>query len=177
SKLDEANALLQPYLDGRLQRLHNSEKAYENTLTRARDNAIELVNKGLAPDFPMERYRRARAAEKRTIEQEDLHEKLKDNETIQTAEKNLVKESGVVPVAIDYGIVLLRRAEGMRDVELRRAELEKAKKTFLAIRGVAGQDDAYRMFLGQVHYWLGEPAEGRNLFDELLESQKRSFQV
>jgi hypothetical protein len=177
NKLDEASALLQPYLEGRLQKLRTAEKAYENAVTRARDAAIDQVNKGLAPDFPMDRYHRAAEAEKRTIEQEYLHEKTKDDETIKTAEKNLVQQLAIVPVAIDHGIVLLGRAQGMRDEALRRAELEKAKQTFLAIRGVAGQDDAYRMFLGQVHYWLGEHAEGRKLFDELLEARKRNYQT
>jgi tetratricopeptide (TPR) repeat protein len=79
----------------------------------------------------------------------------------------------VVPVALDLGMVLLRRAQGMADAAARRRELEKAEKTFLAVQGQAGQDDLYRLNLGQVYYWLGKHAEGRKLFDELLEARQR----
>jgi hypothetical protein len=177
NKLEEANALLKPYLEGRLDRMRKAEKAYEHAVIQARDQAVEQVNKGKATDFPAERHQRAMGAEKRRIEEEYLREKTKDDQGIQEAYRALVKELSIVPVAIDYGIVQLRRAQTMRDEAQRRAELEKAKQTFLSIKTVAGQDDAYRMFLGQVHYWLGEHDEGRKLFDELLDAQKRSYLI
>jgi tetratricopeptide (TPR) repeat protein len=80
----------------------------------------------------------------------------------------------VVPVAIDLGVVLLRRGQGMADPDARKAELERAEKTFLAVRGVAGETDEYRLFLGQVYYWLGKHADGRKLFDELLKAHNRN---
>jgi tetratricopeptide (TPR) repeat protein len=177
NKLDEANALLQPYLQGRLERMRKAEKVYEHAIIQARDQAVEQVNKGKAADFPVERHRHAPEAEKRRIEEEYLREKTKNNHSIQDAHRALVKELSVVPVAIDYGIVQLRRAQTMRDEAQRRAELEKAKQTFLSIKGVAGEDDAYRLYLGQVHYWLGEHAEGRKLIDELLKARNRSFEI
>jgi hypothetical protein len=180
-KLDQANALLQPYLESRLAKLHSAEKAYENARRNAEERVInELRNelrKGPVADFPGDRYEKANEAEQQAILSKYLQAKTKDDASIRTAQKTLVRELTIVPAALDYGIVLLRRAQTMRDEALRRAELEKAKKTFLAIRGVAGQDDTYRAYLGQVHYWLGEHAEGRKLFDELLEARQRSFQI
>src|SRR6185436_15425247 len=46
---------------------------------------------------------------------------------------------------------------------------------FLAIKGLAGGTDEYRLFLGQVYYWLGKSKEGKELFDQLLESKQRSY--
>jgi len=63
----------------------------------------------------------------------------------------------------------------MEDPAVRRAELERAEKTFLAVRGMAGDTDQYRLHLGQVYYWLGKHEEGRREFDELLASHGREF--
>jgi tetratricopeptide (TPR) repeat protein len=80
-------------------------------------------------------------------------------------------------VALDLGIVILRRAQGLADPDARRQELERAEKTFLAVRGVAGESDQYRLYLGQVYYWLGKHAEGRKLFDELLAAKQRNGDI
>jgi tetratricopeptide (TPR) repeat protein len=79
----------------------------------------------------------------------------------------------VVSVALDLGIVTIQRAQTFTDPAKRTAELKEAEGIFLAIRGVAGETDAYRMWLGQVDYWLGKPEEGRKLLDELLSAKKR----
>src|SRR4030095_16858125 len=69
--------------------------------------------------------------------------------------------------------VQVNRAQGFSDPAARKAELEAAEKTFLAIRGFAGETDEYRMFLGQVYYWLGRSSEGKELFDQLFAARKR----
>ena len=74
-------------------------------------------------------------------------------------------------------IVQLNRAQGFSDLAARKTELEAAEKTFLAIRGLAGETDEFRLFLGQVYYWLGKSKEGEELFDQLLASRKRSFPI
>jgi tetratricopeptide (TPR) repeat protein len=81
----------------------------------------------------------------------------------------------IVPVALDLGIVQLNRAQSLKDPAARKSELEAAEKTFLAIRGFAGETDEYRLFLGQVYYWLGKSKEGKELFDQLLASRKRAY--
>jgi tetratricopeptide (TPR) repeat protein len=78
-------------------------------------------------------------------------------------------------VTLDLGTVQLNRAQSLQDPAARQAELEAAERTFLAIRGLAGDTDEYRLFLGQVYYWLGRLAEGRELFDQLLEANQRSY--
>jgi tetratricopeptide (TPR) repeat protein len=51
--------------------------------------------------------------------------------------------------------------------------LEKAEQTFLAVRGLTGETDEYRVNLAQVYYWLGKHQEGRKLFDQVLEARQR----
>ncbi len=78
-------------------------------------------------------------------------------------------------VAARNGTITLRRAQGMADAEARHAELEKAEKTFLAVQGIAGDDESFRLHVGQVYYWLGKHDEGKREFAQLLESTNRSF--
>src|SRR5687768_802836 len=68
---------------------------------------------------------------------------------------------------------MLQRAQGQADPAARKSQLEAAEQVFLAVRGVAGESDEYRLALGQVYYWLGKQAEGRKLFDEFLAAKGR----
>ena len=78
---------------------------------------------------------------------------------------------------VEFRSRLSERLKGSEDIDpaARKAELEAAEKTFLAIRGMAGDTDEYRLFLGQVYYWLGRLEEGRALFEELLAANERSY--
>src|ERR1043165_7769699 len=89
---------------------------------------------------------------------------MKSDAVIARASKNLVEANQIVHVALDLGIVQLGRAQNLQDPSARKAELEAAEKTSLAIRGFAGEPDESRIFLGQVYYWLGKsvsPAKPR----------------
>lgn len=90
-------------------------------------------------------------------------------------------EQRVAEATLDLGQLQLRRAQALTDPAARRAALEQAEKTFLAIRGAAGKSPEFQLDLGQVYYWLGKNAEGRQLFDEFLAAANRSatalFQV
>ena len=57
----------------------------------------------------------------------------------------------------------------------KKAQLESTEKVFLAIGGIAGESDQYRLSLGEVDYWLGKQADGQALFDEYLKSKGRDF--
>jgi tetratricopeptide (TPR) repeat protein len=74
-------------------------------------------------------------------------------------------------------MVTLRRAQNMTDPEARRQELEKAEQTFLAVQGIAGDDDHWRLQVGQVYYWLGKHEEGKREFEQLLANNNRSFPI
>jgi hypothetical protein len=172
-QLDEAYALLSPYTEGRLKTLHASEDNYNKVTQAAQQRLIGQLEKGEGPADFYRRYKAGGDDVKVALVQEYVGLKLKDDPTLKTAQVALAKEAVVVGVALDLGIVLLHRAQSLGDDTARRTELQKAEKTFLAIRGLAGQTALYNLYLGQVYYWLGKPEQGRQLFDELLKAQNR----
>jgi tetratricopeptide (TPR) repeat protein len=169
-KLEEAHALLLPYAEENLKKLKAAEKSLNDTINMA---IWRPVNTREAPDFPYAEHKAASKEEKLRIENEYQRTKMTTDPVVKAAVEAVRKEARVVPVALDLGIVLLHRAQGMADPAARHAELKKAEKMFLEIRGVAGRSDEYRLNLGQVYYWLGKHREGRKLFDELLAARQR----
>ena len=108
---------------------------------------------------------------------EYIDRQIKDDPAVDAAREKLAKQAMVVPAALDLGMVTLQRAESMKDPAARRAELERAEKTFLAIRGTAGESDQYMLHLGQVYYWLGKQKEGQEEFDKLLAKHQRKAEM
>ena len=68
-------------------------------------------------------------------------------------------------------------AQSLADQAARKAELEKAEKTFLAVGNAAGESDEYQLNLGKVYYWLGKQDEGRKLFDAILARNAKNFAI
>ncbi len=171
-KFDQAYPLLAPYAEERLKRYQQAE---QNWLTANQDeekNVIEELKKGQASGFDYGGYDRADKATQRKMVNEYLNNRLKDHPRLKAAQADIQKENRVVPVALDLGMVLLHRAQGQADADDRRQDLEKAEKTFIAVRGAAGQIGGFR--LGQVYYWLGKQVQGRKLFDEFLAGEGNS---
>ncbi len=50
-KWEQAHALLLPYTEGRLQRLHAAQKAFTDTLTRAQDQVLDQIKQRKAKDY------------------------------------------------------------------------------------------------------------------------------
>jgi predicted Zn-dependent protease len=176
-KHDQALALLNPYLDGRLPRLHAAEKEYIEALDRVEKRALDQLKNGTAPGFDRARYRDAALAQQQQMLQDYRDKAVAEDPGVREAQEKLGAEAAVVPAALDLGMVLLHRAQGLADPDARKAELEKAEKTFLAIRGLAGESDQYRLHLGQVYYWLGKHGDGRRLFDDMLQGHNRSSEI
>ncbi len=174
-EFEKSHALLGPYTEQRLARLHAAEQDFENAFTTAQERVIGQLEKGEAPESFYQKYNTSSSDQQNVMVQEYMADKIKDDPEIAKTQESLQRAAEVVPVALALGFVLLRRAQEMDDPQARQAELEKAEKTFLAIRGVAGESDQYRLYLGQVYYWLGKQDEGRQLFDELLEAKGRGF--
>jgi tetratricopeptide (TPR) repeat protein len=173
-KFDQAYALLNPFLEARLGRLRAAEKGYENAVQRVVDRLRGQLENGTAEGFPFDRYNRAGKAEQSVMLQDYVAKAVAADPAVQAAQQARETEVAVAPAAIDLGTVLLRRAQGRADPAARKADLEKAEKTFLSVHGTAGESDQFRLNLGQVYYWLGKPGEGRKLFDELLQAHGRS---
>lgn len=176
-EFDEAHALLVPYCEQHLTALHNAEKQLDNAYKAAQQRAIARLEAGQGPPSFYTDYENADEAEQDRMVQEYLTVQLRGDTGIETAQEALMAQADVVPVALDLGVVLLRRAQEMTDPARRQAELEQAEKTFIAIRGLAGESDQYRIYLGQVNYWLGKHDEGHQLFEEVLATNNRSAEM
>jgi hypothetical protein len=173
-KLDEACTLLLPYVKPRLELLHAAEKAANDIQQTLIENELNRLRKNEGPPELFRRLESATDDQQKIIIREYLNERLKDNPVIAQRFAELEKESRVVPVVMQVGVALLQRAQGLPDNAERRKQLESAQELFLSIKGAVGESDEYRLFLGQVYYWLGKQKEGRALFDEFLDSKNRS---
>lgn len=171
---DGAYALLWPYVKGRLDKLHVAERDSESLFQRLWDKEIDLLKRDKGPRDFYQKLDAASDAQKQTLVREYVNGQIKDDPQFALSQETLEKAASVVPVALELGIVMLERAQHQPDPAVRKTQLESAEQVFLAVGGVAGESDAYRMSLGQVYYWLGKQADGKKLFDELLAAKGRS---
>lgn len=172
-KFEEAYPLLEAYVEPRVKQLKEAEQRFQSTLKREDDIVIEDLQNRRAPDFDFARYQALPRPAQDQMIADYLDRRHKDNPRLKEALSQIRDEQRVVPVVLDLGIVLLRRGEALADPKARRAELEKAEKTFVSISRIAGRSDEFRLNLGQVYYWLGKEKEGKQLFDEALKASDR----
>jgi tetratricopeptide (TPR) repeat protein len=172
---DQAVGLLSPFVAEWLSRLHEAEKDYQDAIRMAQEKVVSEIKQQQAPPEFYRKARRASPAEQNEMVRSHVESKLQNNVEIKRGQQRLMAATSVVPVALELGMLRLSRAQAMSDQDARRLELEEAEKTLLAIRGVIGEADEFRVNLGKVYYWLGRPEDGKKLFDELLEKHHRSF--
>lgn len=171
-ELDEAYSLLMPYMQIRLNDLQSVNQQLEQRLKFVQDQAIRDLEQGQGPPSFYARYDSAGEDLQHELVNNFLMERIAADEQIKDLEQKSTALGTAVPAAIDLGIIQLRRGQAESDPGLRRQELEQAEKTFLAVRGQLGETDTYRMFLGQVYFWMGRQDEGKKLFEELLASSR-----
>ena len=174
---EAAYGLLYPYVQTRLATLRRVEHAYTNAAASASQRAVEALNRNQAPSSWYTSYKAASEAERERMVDAFVQEWMERDPGYKRATAELATANKIVPVTLDLGIVQVNRAQNLQDTSARKAELEAAEKTFLAIRGLAGETDEYRLFLGQVYYWLGKAVEGKKLYDGLLAKHKRAFPI
>jgi hypothetical protein len=172
---DGAYALLWPYVKNRLDTLHAAESTEETTEKQIWDREVQALRDEKGPKDFYDHYKDASEDEQHAMVQKYVGERIKNDPQYTQAMSDLEHAAAVVPVALDLGIVMLQRAQEQPDAGARKSQLEAAEKVFLAIGGVAGETDEYRLSLAKVDYWLGKQAEGRKLFDEFLGSKNRDY--
>ena len=176
-KFDEALALLGPYVAPRLDRLRAAQREHERAWSAAWEAEVAKLNNGDGPADFYRDWKRASDARKQDVVDAHVGKILERDWKLAGKTAAFREATTVVPAAIDLGIVHLRRAQSLSDPEQRKAALLEAEQTFLATRAVTGESNEYRIFLGQVYYWLGREKEATALFDQLLESNARSTDI
>ena len=176
-QLDQSYALLQPYTEGKLKIFAQRESAYREALASIEKSALETLRAGHAPQDFYVRYKATDESGQRELVNNFINERLGESASLKAQIQGLREASAIVPVALDLGVVTVQRAAKLTDSAARSAQMAAAEKVFLSIRGAAGDTDGYRLYLGQVYYWLGKQDEGRKLFDELLTAHHREYGI
>lgn len=174
---DRAYALLKPYVDGRLAEFVRADEALTAAGAAAQQRVVNDLQMGAAAGFDYARFEKAAKPEQSAMLHEYLAARVKDDPALRDARQAVVRHAAVVGAALDLGMLQLQRGQATADPAGRKAALEGAEKTFLSIRSVAGEADAYRLYLGQVYYWLGKAGEGKKLFDQLLADRGRPAEL
>ncbi len=176
NNIEEAYRLLSPYINQHLTKYLEAEKAYNKLLNKIWEKSLQDLDDGYAPQSFYDKYEKASKEEQNQLINEFYQERTKTKEV----EQKLIdyrKAAFIAPVALDFGIVLLNRATGFSDTKKREEELKKSENMFLSIKNYAGDTDDYRLYLGQVYFWLGKESAGNELFDSLLKKYDRSHQI
>ena len=173
---EKAYTILSPYVTKQLAILHQVEKDYQKVFTRAQDKAYKKLTNN--PNSATYIHFSRMSEDERDIKlMEYLHKQIKSDSHVRKTLKKLQAASEVVPLALDLGFIKLNRARKIVDPAKRKQELEEVEKLFLSLSSVAGESSEYNLTLAQVYYWLGKEKEGQKLFDDILQKQKRSFQI
>lgn len=171
---ERAYELLRPYAKDRLAALHDAEAAYDGKLNELWDGEIAKLERGSAGDAFYRRYDAASEAEQGQMVNDYIWERIGERPALLAAREKMIDAGGIVPVAMDLGMVMLRRAQVMEDADARRDHLEEAEKVFVGIQSFAGDSDGYKLYLAQVRHWLGKRDEAKSMFDAVLASNDRA---
>ena len=172
---EDSYGLLYPYVQARLEKLRAVERNYTNTVGTFYRQCFRELNQGHADRSFYDTYKAASKAQKEELVDGYIQKRMESDPGFKRALAEFTAANKIVHVTLDLGMVQLNRAQNLADPGARKTELEAAEKTFLAIRGLAGGTDEYRLFLGQVYYWLGKSQEGGDLFTQLLEAHQRAY--
>jgi len=176
-KYDEAYSLLSNYCQTRLVQYRDAEKAFTDAWKTAQQAAFEELKKKGKGDPLYERYQRASEQEREEIVDEFIGNALKNDPLVARQRDVMRRQSRVVPVALDFGVVQLHRAQAIAYPRLRKAELQLAEETFLTIGNAVGDSDEFKLNMGKVNYWLGKHDEGKKLLDDILQRNASDFRV
>lgn len=166
--LERARQLLEPYVASRITELLDAEQAWDDAYQAAYDAAIADLQNGAESDGWYARYDNATTQEQDEMVSAYTQPRTDGDPTVAAARERYLSTSGVVDVALDLAVLQLELAQTKTDPAERRAALEQAEQTFLSVQSSAGEGFQYRLYLGQVYFWLGRPEQGQLLFDDLL---------
>lgn len=169
-----AYPLLSSYTSGRLKTLQIAEKKFTDLQNNLWEGQYKFLNSGKAPQSFYDAYDDKSLMEQQPFVDKYIGDRINENLVYQESLTEYREASAIVPVVMDFGILQLRTAESMTSEATRNAELKAAEKTFLSIRNIVGDSDEYKIYLGQVYFWLGKQDEGQTLFDEILTANSRS---
>lgn len=168
--------LLRAYLTPRLSEIRDAAAAYDREMDQFTDAEITSLQNGFGPDSFYEAFEAADEAGQQALVHKYLNERAENHPLLTKAQQRVEKANELVPAVLDLGLLQMEAAGTMVGEE-RTQSLKAAEHTLLAVGGLMGDNNQYRLFLGQVKYWLGREEEGRDLFKKVLEDSQRDSKV
>ena len=172
-KLAESAALLGPYVEGRLKVFRKAEKRYESAVEKAQRISLKRLRGGTASAGWYSRYDATPKSKQQVMVDEYINSGIRKDRSVKRAMASLEQETRIVPFVMDLAITKLHLSRGKKTEAAQKTTLNEAEKLFMAVQGIAGEDESFRIFLGQVKYWLGKSDEGKALFDLALQQGGR----
>jgi hypothetical protein len=173
NRLEQALPLLRTYSTARLRRLGEADAKLQALYRAAQERILAKLKSERVYDFNYDGYQTANQDQRQGILVQYIESKVKDDVEIAKAREAVMAEAGVTPAALELGLILIQHASAQRDLVSRKALLDEAEATFLAVKRVAGDRDDYQCSLAEVYYWQGKHAEGRKLLDDVLKARNR----
>ena len=176
-RLDEAEALLDAYCENRIIELKKSESKFERIYQSKWDFFLKRLSAGDADKSFYTRYDSASEAKQNEMVDTYIAKKIKNDPQYTSARDEFTQATKIVPVAIDLGVIKLQLAQKMADPGRKESKLKRVEEIFTSVQNLAGESNEFRLYMGQVNYWLGKFDEGKKQFDELLSSSNRSYEM
>ena len=172
---DKAVHLLESYVSTRQKRWETASNKLDQLGQSTYQKAIDALDNGKAPEKFYTDYNKANEEEQYRMVDEYVANYVEKDRAYNTALQSYNKLTSVPAAVMDLGVAYLGIAQ--TDANHRQENLEKAEKTLLSLQSYAGDSQEYKLFLGQVYYWLGKSDEGKKLFDSLIADSERSFNI
>lgn len=173
-EFEAARKLLKGYIAPRMREYHAAEQDCARIFAERQQAFLDGLNRHEGPPDFYQRHAAADEAGQTELVDEYLAEKLRADPEVRQALDRQEQAGRLVPAVMQLGMAELNLSRDIADAKERQNLLRSAEQTFLSIRGAVGETDEFRLFLGEISYWLGKHQEGRRLFDELLASHRRA---
>src|SRR5262249_40217322 len=157
-----------------------AEEEYQHSYQEVETAAINDLKAENAPNFDFARCSALPRAQQDEMVNQYILDRMRNDANVRRKHDAVFRETSVVEVALDLGIVQVSRGRSMNDPAARKAEFERAEATFLAIQEAAalrGEAWFAKMKRGEVYFWMGRQADGKKLFEELLKEENRNTEV
>ncbi len=172
----EADALLERVLSNRLPAFETARRLFIERNDKLTERFIEQGQKGRLPAELLTKLERASEAKQLELFREWVDGQLAKDHELTRLRDDYASLSGVIDVAIQWGTIKLRRAQGTTGDE-RQALLDGAERAFLAIASDGQGVPSYHLGLGQVYYRLGREDEAEREFGNLLDDDPPGVQI
>lgn len=173
-RIEEALPHIERYVTPRVNALKTAESQISQGYERVRNKALDELNRTGGPAGFIQKYEAANENDQIQMVEVFVAEWIDKDTSFQAIQKNYQKAVAVLPSIMELGIAHLRLAQAETDSAKRSESLKKSETAFLMMSGSAGDTDEYRFFLGQVYFWSDREEKGRELFNQLLDSNQRS---